>query len=296
MFCSKCGNEVSDSVDFCPFCGTKNILAQDNSERMDIITPKKEYISSSEGNPFRAIHSEITDEDRKNVNYERDEYLSAHERTGTWESIKTLVTTILVLAGIVAVIVWVVIPWFKGKGNDTVSNQSVNKTMESSSSNSQTDELLSYLNEYRKDLYDKEAKFLEKYNLLVSLELDGGDQTVYDMITETKELAAGLKVEADKIQSKLKDEKIKKVNKYLVDISADWCKIMDEYDSACLTSSLDKLVDGQPLPGFDSSFRNKITVLMDDIDKLTENYKSDIKKIADEYGVTLTDKDGEPIE
>ena len=294
MFCSKCGKEVSDSVDFCPFCGTKNILAQDNSERMDLVTPKKEYNSASEGNPFRAIHSEITEEDRKNVNYDRDEYMSAHEKTGAWESLKTLITTILVLAGIVAVIIWVVIPWFKGKNNqgETSQNEPVTQTTENVNSD-KTDELLSYLNEYRKDYFEKESEFIDKYNLLQSLELGSADNTVYDLITETKQLAEELKTEGNNIQKKLKDEKIKKVNQILIDLASDYYEIMDNYDNAYLNANLNDLTSGDLFQGFDSRFRNKITVLKTDVDKQNDNYEKEIKKIAAEYNVTLTSKDDE---
>ncbi len=297
MFCSKCGKEISDSVEYCPFCGTKNILLHDEKAQYNVVSKENIENRTDTGNPFRAINSEITDEDRKDVNYDRYE---TREKAvaGAWEGFKTLVTTILVLAGIVAVIIWVVIPWFKGKNSSDESNQTqtetVTTTTVSATSDDKTDELVNYFNEYRKPFFEKESAFIDKYNLFQSLEVNAEDQTYYNHLVETKQLAEDLESEAERIQKLLKDDKIKSVNQILIDIATDYCKIMESYDSEynkwVNNEDPDKILG---IDFFDAKFSNNNKVLRNEVDNLYDKYDRDIKSLAKDYGMTITKTDEE---
>ena len=299
MFCSKCGKEIDDSMEFCPYCGTKNILQQNGDTQYDFVSKRDNEDRSYVGNPFKAINSEKPDEDRRNVDLDRRERYVTQERSGVWESIKTLVTTVLLLAGVAAVIIWVIIPWFRGNNNSDLRNQTQSenvKTTVSESNDSKAKELVNYINEYSKPIFEKESVFIDKYNLFQNLEIDFSkeNQVYYDHLVESKQLADELKAESDRIQKSLRDEKIKKVNQILVNIASDYCKIMDSYESEyneCINNDDPDKIYG--LDFFGSTFRNNITVLMNEIDKLYDSYNDKLKSVADEYGVTLTNEGDE---
>ena len=97
MFCSKCGKEVPDTVEFCPYCGTKNILSGDGMG-------STQYSSESSAS-YASERVPYTPFDNNPI----------ENGESTLESVKSIVGGIVGVIAVIAIIIFVVIPWLKGK-------------------------------------------------------------------------------------------------------------------------------------------------------------------------------------